>query len=393
MIDASSRSGYRLGFALLPALLTALLAAACSDGSPPSDDGTPAGSPRMDLTKPHAELDRTARKLTRNAEFCRERWQILCNAWRDCGEAAASFRTTFTGIGDCIARGTEQCVRYPAVDEVKGFTQTADEVGVRALACSTAMRALPVCDVFREMLMGQNSVEVPECAPLPGSFDADEPCFFGDQCKTGYCKYDAYCSRCAARLGEGGACTANADCRSGFACSAARCTAYVGSGGACGPERGCLPGLACTGGVCSPLLALGAACDVTAPNACDGGYCRAGRCEELTFGAAPGERCGADPETGVVRLCGPESSCRYAIADRGVCQPRSRAGGVCSSGSREASECEVFSSCVEGMCSVSPAPACHLYDSTVVRDDDDQTRPRVTLPTRPVPGAGMSEGL
>jgi hypothetical protein len=89
---------------------------------------------------------------------------------------------------------------------------------------------------------------------------------------------------CAKRRPVGGACDREGACESGR-CAAGKCVARVADGAACTADAECLQGSWCTGGACAAQLPNGTACTLSA--SCVGGACVNGKCaQELGFSGA-----------------------------------------------------------------------------------------------------------
>ena len=293
------------------------------------------------------------------AERCRARWQVLCQAWSTCGSSAPFFSLSFPDVNACVAAGTEQCGRFLALAPT-GISYPLAEAPAGFVACTTAIARHTACEIVNTYVFGSNTSIDPECAAKTGTLADGAGCTFADQCQSQYCRFENGCSTCAQQADEGGSCVTNADCKVGFACASNACSAYAQTGDSCGATAPCQPGLTCVGARCGAALAIGAACNPRAANPCNLGYCNQGTCEALKFDGQPGGACGIDVATGSLTLCARGSRCVFVTQSyQGVCVAEVKRGDRCYFDTGfQGSQCEVFTQCVNGVCSSPPEPTC-----------------------------------
>lgn len=241
-----------------------------------------------------------------------------------------------------------------------------------------------------------------------GDCTVDAECTPGNFCEAG----SACPGKCAARKGEGVACTKDDQCADNLKCTGQKCAKPVAEGGQCGGGTGadCKAGLTCSGaddktgkpGTCKTTAAafsakvgeacdviqgqfceLGAACELAAASAsgitwkCAAAYTSGGACKisypngcpsgeycpvnlksmplkldaTCTKLPANGETCGLNTD-GVPEICGP-----YAVCTAGKCAEKQRLDGSCTNDAGCYSERCKGGKCVPGVaCEPRSAP-------------------------------------
>ncbi len=203
--------------------------------------------------------------------------------------------------------------------------------GSKPSYCATCQPTVPVGGACGqgEQCADQSTCDskTQKCVAVVKGKDGD-PCDFSTkQCDTGLtCNLETM--KCGARKGVGEACASSIDCQSSLACVATKCAAKVAEGGDCTSSDQCTPPLGCdpNSKKCAkhPLAAQGQPCDSF--TLCDYGSCR--------FQSGSGT---------------PNGTCPTIIP----------VGGACSkSSTSDTSQCDDFSSCIDGKCTIPDANLC-----------------------------------
>lgn len=183
---------------------------------------------------------------------------------------------------------------------------------------------------------------------LGAACDATSFCAPGGLCVGGTCI--AYAS-----VDVGGACQLNDDCKDGLECSKQKCVPQARNGGTCNGIGDCPDDLRCIGGTCSPPIADGASC-ATAADGCALGSACPYNTKICTHAAivSPGARCGLSPlaacAIGACDLTDP-------VNDQGTCPTVIPDGAACIAGD-PTKTCDLFSTCVGGVCTPPVGSAC-----------------------------------
>jgi hypothetical protein len=236
--------------------------------------------------------------------------------------------------------------------------------------CTAALAQLDVCDVVRRTVTASNQFPITGCFPSPGTLMNGAPCVDARQCASSYCRVRDNCGLCADRAPAGQSCVNNLDCAFDSACINGLCRAYAQAGASCSTTAPCIPGEACQQGKCKPLLDAGSPCDPRQPPACNFGYCRTtdNTCQTIPLDGKPGDPCGYDSLTGEVFGCGRGATCKIVNQlSQGVCVDRAAPGERCFFDTGfQGSQCDVYSACVNGVCTTPGAPLVCSSDGGIV---------------------------
>lgn len=188
-----------------------------------------------------------------------------------------------------------------------------------------------------------------ECAHKPGPLGDGTACGAAGQCKSGVCQFDTTgCGKCIEPVAAGANCNGTSDCQSGLVCALSAvtqtsatsvCIAPAASGGTCSTQAPIVPcqaGLVCTSGKCAAPLAAGSACDPTVqPTLCDqanGYFCtpRGTRCI-AAIAATTGQACGYNTQTGDYSYCAGSGFCGNVDQQTGMgtCVAPAADNGAC----------------------------------------------------------------
>ena len=187
-----------------------------------------------------------------------------------------------------------------------------------------------------------------ECAHKPGTLGDGSACGAAGQCKSGVCQFDTTgCGKCIEPIAAGADCNGTSDCQSGLVCALSAvsqtsatsvCVAPAASGGTCSTQAPIVPcqvGLVCDKGKCAAPLAPDSACDPTVqPTLCDqahGYFCtpRGTRCI-LAIAATTGQACGYDAQTGDYSYCAGSGFCGNVQQNgMGTCVAPAADNGAC----------------------------------------------------------------
>jgi hypothetical protein len=332
-------------------IVLAALLAGCSS-STASDGGTTSGSSGGTTGGGNA------------AQVCSSYANAFCGLYQSCSNG---FETAFQfgDLATCVSGYQTVCLnRLAAPNSALTASQTQ--------ACATA---LP--DESCENLYATDNTA--PCLPAQGPGAAGAACSIDAQCQSAYCAIprNAVCGTCGPVPSVGTDCSDLLACGPGLICLRASqtCASPVGDGGACTVEADCEFGFSCLSGdgglqVCAPAAGAGQPCDyhnLTGPGCSnrEGLYCKketvdGGSC--TPFGLADaGEECGevlGQPFTDCTRggLCQksePDAGLGTCLAAATVGQPCDiDAGPPCLLLAR----CVLTGSGTAGVCT-EPAPA------------------------------------
>jgi hypothetical protein len=229
--------------------------------------------------------------------------------------------------------------------------------GEQLTAC---LDAIPIANC-RQLLTAPMAIEACRFA---GSLAATTPCAFSSQCATGFCSRDGKaCGTCAERLGMGIPCKDQEACASPLTCAGPmgdfRCVVTGPMGSPCDVAHPCAGGFYCTlYGLCAARKGEGQACDNR--DACDS--LRGLACNTFTHlcepveSAMPGSACGV--VMGKAQVCVGGSTCIEAAGTTGLCASPGSVGEPCGA-TASGRPCRMPAECIEGVCTVRQASACH----------------------------------
>jgi hypothetical protein len=190
------------------------------------------------------------------------------------------------------------------------------------LQACTAAFAMEPCD-------DRLSAVQPEACRVAGTRDLGQGCYYGSQCKSGFCPVakSAPCGTCENVTQPGvTTCSLSRDCTSPQVCANQVCQNLVGVGGDCSAGEPCSPRTECVAGICQHRgETAGAPCDPNAMSAppCDGVhelYCGTDlTCHPLTP-VPPGASCGTHT------YCLDGAKCSGIT---GLCVPAAQVGATC----------------------------------------------------------------
>ncbi|MBS1151603.1 MAG: Thiamin-phosphate pyrophosphorylase [Myxococcaceae bacterium] len=192
-----------------------------------------------------------------------------------------------------------------------------------------------------------------------GALAAGAVCGSESQCASGYCKLSSFsCGVCAAKVTNGGNCTASEDCLSGSTCINAVCVAKRALGAACSPTLPCGDLLYCKAGQCSAVVTTaGQACDPNDSDSCDflsGLFCNSSDVCAQIQAAAPGAACGA-LVSGYVDCAG-GGTCKTNGGLSGTCIAPAADGAACDF--NNGVDCRASAACEAGVCKLYNPASC-----------------------------------
>lgn len=276
-------------------------------------------------------------------EGCNRVAKALCDALEGC--AASALKVLYGDKTTCIARVVLSCTTD---QKVPGIARTGDDL----VKCAQQVGTASCAD-----LVAGRSPDV--CAVKPGTTIGGAPCGSDWQCASTYCrKTDAQCGVCGPRAAAGGDCTVDGGCEKGLVCANKKCAAPAGPGADCNlPNQPCRSDLYCTStsgsGKCAAKMGNGGACADNS-DACDfvkGVICNPinHTCETISI-AKGGEACGLGMRTICVGFVAPCSN----ILGAGVCANPAADGATCGGNA----VCIPPAECVGGVCRLPSAPEC-----------------------------------
>lgn len=290
---------------------------------------------------------------------CAEAARVYCTTLESCEGGYAS--VVYGSADRCVARWTEA---YKRRAESPGAGYGASEIET----CSAHQLAQTCQDWIGTLTPG---------CDFTGTKALGQPCWFGSQCKSGFCDQPQYysdrnvCGVCAAPLAEGDSCSSF--CEGALICAhdataAGQCVRRGASGESCDAAALCLPGLACAfsaggaTGQCYPATGNeGDPCADEAGIFCD--YQRLIYCNALTHTcavaqtAAPGSLCGTLAD-GSSAFCGGGTCRKDPGASSGVCVAYLKDGALCNFGPGVLTSCAPPAICASGVCRIVGGALC-----------------------------------
>lgn len=272
---------------------------------------------------------------------------VFCRSFAKC--YGAQFKNLYGDEAGCVAKRLKlsTSVLFGA-----GSRLTTADIEACGRASGTEYSCDEILRIFYE-----NPVIPADCR-LRGDMPNGTQCAGSDQCKSGYCRYEAVstCGVCADRVGPGGPCQTDVHCAEGFACDLGKCVPWVDRGGACGASKPCHVADTCASdGKCVQRLSLMSACekqdcDVNASCNLTSKLCAA----VGVYGLAG--QCGVRDE-GSYGLCSFGLKCRITSGSTGACVGAAKLGEACFRSGPNGSQCEAPLICA-GTCVLPSTDVC-----------------------------------